>query len=204
MNPMKLLKLTAGLLTGFGCAAPAFAQVTFSVDMDTLTPGIQSTRSALGPFTAGLVMSVGTNGVSSYGVSAFLDTTELTLTAGTSANTAPLPAGMFSFAAPVEASPFVYSFNGATLGLGPSSTSFTIGTFSYTVTAIVDDGLPDITPGFYNAGIDGLFDNAGLPVVPVFFLVSWCRSRALGRFCLVAWQRRGWLGVAGVANPAPV
>ena len=28
--------------------------------------------------------------------------------------------------------------------------------------------MPDITLGFYNAGIDGLFDNAGNPVVPVF------------------------------------
>ena len=44
----------------------------------------------------------------------------------------------------------------------------TIGTINFTVTSLVDDAAPDITLGFYNGGIDGLFDNAGNPVVPLF------------------------------------
>jgi hypothetical protein len=172
VNPNKLLKLGAGLLVSFGCAAPALAQITLSVDMDTITPGIQSTRSTLGPFTAGLVMTVGPGGVSSYGISALFDNTELTLV-GTPASTElqPLPGG-FNFTVGVasesQALGRVYTFEAATLGAGPTSTSFTIGTIGYTVTALVDDGVPDITLGFYNLGVDGLFDNAGLPVVPVF------------------------------------
>jgi hypothetical protein len=172
MSLKRLLKLGAGLLTCVGCAAPAFAQVTFSVDMDTITPGIQSTRGTLGPFTAGLVMTVGPGGVSSYGISALFDNTELSL-AGAPASTElqPLGGGGFNFTAGVASESQVlgqvYTFEAATFGLGPASTSITIGTISYTVTALVNDGVPDITLGFYNAGVDGLFDNAGLPVVPV-------------------------------------
>ena len=35
------------------------------------------------------------------------------------------------------------------------------------MTSLVNDGVADITPGLFNAGIDGLFDTAGLGVVPV-------------------------------------
>lgn len=172
MNPKILLKLAAGLLTCFGCAAPAFAQVTLSVDMDTITPGIQSTRSTLPPFTAGLVMTVGPGGVSSYGISALFDNTELSLVgAPASTELQPLPGG-FNFTVGVssesQALGRVYTFEAATFGLGPVNTSFTIGTINFTGTALVNDGLPDITLGLYNFGIDGLFDNAGNAVVPVF------------------------------------
>jgi len=169
---MKLLDLTAGLLTCFGCAAPAVAQVTISVDMDTTTPGIQSTRTALGPFTAALVMTVGPGGVSSCGISELFDNTELSLV-GAPASTELLPAG-FTFnltpgvTSESQALGQVYTFETATLGLGPANTNFTIGTINFTAAALVDDGVPDITLGFYNLGLDGLFDNSGNPVVPVF------------------------------------
>lgn len=173
MNPKKLLKLTAGLLVCFGCAAPAFAQVILSVDMDTGTPGIQSTRNTLGPFTAGLVMTVGPGGVSSYGISVLFDNTELSLVgAPASTELQPLGGGGFNFtpgvASESQALGQVFTFEAATFGLGPVSTSFTFGTINYTVTALVDDAVPDITLGFYSVGIDGLFDNAGVAVVPVF------------------------------------
>lgn len=58
MITKRLSKVAARMLFGLACAAVGFAQVTISVDMDASTPGIQSTRSTLGPFTAGLVMSV--------------------------------------------------------------------------------------------------------------------------------------------------
>ena len=172
MNLKKLLKLTAGLLTCLGCAAPAFAQVTLSVDMDTTAPGIQFIRSASAGdnFAVNLILTVGPGGVSSYGISAFFDTNELFLALPVSANASPLPGGLSSFAAPVEATPFVYTFNAGTFGPGPASTSFTFGTINFTVQpgGAIDDGLPDITLGFYNAGVDGLFDSAGAPVFPTF------------------------------------
>ena len=172
MNPKKMLKLTAGLLTCFGCATPAFAQVTLSVDMDSITPGIQSTRSTLGPFTAGLIMTVGPGGVSSYGISVLFDNTELSLV-GAPASTELLPAGFtFNFtpgvASESQALGNVLTFEAGTFGAGPSSTSFTFGTISYTVTSLVDDAVPDISLGFFNVGVDGLFDSAGFAVVPTF------------------------------------
>ena len=172
MNPKKLLKLTAGLLTCLGCAAPAFAQVTLSVDMDTASPGIQFIRSAAAgeTFAVDLVLTVGPGGVSSYGVSAFFDTNELFLALPASANASPLPGGLSSFSAPVEATPFVYTFNAATFGAGPVSTSFTFGTINFTVQpgGAIGDALADVTLGLYSAGVDGLFDSVGAPVVPTF------------------------------------
>ncbi len=172
MNAKNLFRLVTALLMFAGWTAPSVAQVTLSVDMDTVTPGIQSTWDALGPVTAGLVMTVGPGGVSSYGISALFDNTELSLS-GVPASTELLPAGLtFNITPGVasESQPLgrVYTFEAATFGLGPVSTSITIGTINFTVTSLVDDAAPDITLGFYNGGIDGLFDNAGNPVVPLF------------------------------------
>lgn len=58
----------------------------------------------------------------------------------------------------------VYSFNGATFGAGPASTSFTVGTIGFEV----NSSLADISPGFFNVGVDGCYDSAGNPVVPTF------------------------------------
>ena len=203
MNPKKLLKFTAGLLVGCGCVGPALAQVTIDVDMDTITPGIQTTRSTLGPFTAALVMTVGPGGVSSYGLSLLFDNTELSLVGVTPA-TELLPAG-FAFNITPGVASFsqalgqVYTFEAATFGLGPASTSFTFGLINYTVTSIVNDGIADISPGLFNIGIDGLFDNAGLPVVPTLnpgFVVPEPNAAALflcgtAAFWLLQRSRRG-------------
>ena len=199
MNPKKLMKLTAGLLVCCGWAGPAFAQVTISVDMDTGTPGIQTNRSTLGPFTAGLVMTVGPGGVSSYGISFLFDTTELALVGSPASSVPALPGGLSPLGSVIESSPYVYTFNGATFGPGPASTTFTFGTISFTATALVDDGIADITPGFFNVGIDGLFDSAGFAVVPVFnpgFVVPEPNAAALflcgtAAFWLLQRSRRG-------------
>jgi len=177
---MKLEKLSgviAGLLIGLGCMSPAFAQVTLEVDMDPITPGVQSTWSAFGPVTATVMMTVGPAGVSSYFVSALFDNTELTLV-GAPASTELLPAGFtFNLTAGVASESQilgqVYTFEAGTFGLGPVSTGpFSIGTINFTVTSIVDDAVPDITLGFYNVGTDGVFDNAGNPVAPTFVAAS--------------------------------
>ena len=64
----------------------------------------------------------------------------------------------------------MFTFNGATFGAGPVNTSFVIGTSNFKVQPgeAIDHALADVTLGFYNAGVDGLFDNAGSPVAPVF------------------------------------
>src|SRR6185295_4358174 len=82
----------------------------------------------------------------------------------------PLPGGLASFAGPVEAPPNVFTFNAGTFGSGPTLTSFAIGTINFKVQpgGAIDDALADVTLGFYNAGVDGLFDNAGSPVAPAF------------------------------------
>jgi hypothetical protein len=168
-----LSKALAGLLLFFTSAVPSWAQVVFSVDMDLLTAGIQNTRLASSgdTFTAGLYVTVDAAGVSSYSVSAQFDTATLSLNGSPAAAVPVLPGGLASLAPPVENNALgqVYSFNGATLGLGPVSTTFLVGTINYTVLASIPaDGLADITLGFYNIGIDGFFDNSGNPVTPLF------------------------------------
>jgi hypothetical protein len=171
---MKLLRqsrVLAGLVAWFGCVAPAWAADFISVDMDLVAPGIQSVRLATPgeSFQIGLVMTVDAAGVSSYGISAFFDTAELSFTGpGAATNASPLPAGMFSLSAPVQSPPYAYTFNGATFGAGPTLTTFTFGYITYTVGTPTTDLIEDISVGFFNGGVDGFFDNSGSPVVPTF------------------------------------
>lgn len=146
------------------------AVVTVAVDMDTVTPGIQSVRTAAlnDIFDIGLVMTADAAGISSYGVSVLFDNGELKLNGvpDIAAATELLPPGFtFNFNAGVgsasQALGQVYSFEAATLGLGPVSSTFTIGTISYKAIAPFTDGVLDVTPGLFNAGFDGIFDNAG-------------------------------------------
>jgi hypothetical protein len=93
---------------------------------------------------------------------------------------------------------WVHSFNGATLGSGPVSTSFVIGSIDLKVSAPVGDGLTDVTPGLFNFGIDGVFNNAGGAVTPTFqsglIAVPEPRATALfmaaAAFFSVSWFRR--------------
>ena len=156
--------IAALLLAG---AMPAHAAVTVEVDTDPATPGIQSTRAAAvnDIFTIDLVMTADAAGVSSYGVSVDFDNLELMLN-GSPASTELLPA-LFSFnftpGVSSESQPLgqVRTFEAATFGSGPVSSSFVIGSISFKAIAPVTDGLLDITLGLFNTGVDGIFDNAG-------------------------------------------
>lgn len=169
-----IMRFLAVAAVALGLAAPLRAAVTISVDMDPATPGIQSTRTAAvgETLTIELVMTVDAAGVSSYGVSANFDNAELTLS-GAPATTELLPAGFtYNLNAGVnsesQALGQVRTFEAATLGTGPVSTSFVIGRISFTASAPVTDGTADVTLGFFNVGVDGCFDNAGNAVAPVF------------------------------------
>ena len=167
MNNLRISKLIAGLAILGAGAGGLPAAVTVEVDMDTVTAGIQATRTAAlnEVFTIALVMTADAAGVSSYGVSVNFDNVELTLN-GAPASTETLPAGFtFNGNAGVnsesQALGQVRTFEAGTLGLGPVSSSFTIGTISFRATAPLTDVLLDVTPGLFNTGFDGIFDNSG-------------------------------------------
>jgi len=159
-----------------------------SIDMDPLTPGIQNTLAALpgANITVDVVLTPGAVGVSSYGVSTRIDNTELTHVGNVEA----LPAG-FMFNLTLGSGGFVpnvapgvdqvSTFEAVTLGLGPVGGNLVIGTISFTVVNPVNDGLTDVTPGFFVGGVDGMFNNAGVPIAPVInpgFLVPEPRTTA--------------------------
>ena len=162
-------KILGGFLALLSSAVPLFGQGTFWVDMGS---GLDARAASPGDtLTATLMLTVGAGGVSSYGVSVQLDPAELTLNGSpASANFSPLPGGLGSFAPPTE--PFnpggpVYNFNAGTLGLGPVSTTFEIGTINLKVVSPISDGLPDVTLGFFSA-LDGFYDNVGGSPAPTF------------------------------------
>ncbi|MBM3881699.1 MAG: hypothetical protein FJ387_18570, partial [Verrucomicrobia bacterium] len=163
-----------GLLLVLGDPATARAQVSFSVDMEFDTPGIQASRVALPNeiIRVGLVLEVGATGVSAWGVSVNFDPSELDLNVAP-AVTELLPAGLefnFTDGVTVEASPpgHVRTSEAGALGSGPAGTSLLIGTMTFTVAKTVDDGLPDVEVGFFNAGVDGCLDNTSTPVAATF------------------------------------
>lgn len=143
--------------------------------MDTGTPGIQNqlTAAAGQNISVDILLQPGAPaGISSYSVSVQFDNTELSHTAAAE----PLPAG-FAFnllpgtALTVNVVPGVdqvSSFDAGTLGMGPvGPPPFVIGSINFTVGAPANDGLPDVTPGFFLVGIDGMSDNNGVAVAPV-------------------------------------
>lgn len=160
------------------CAARSNGQVTVSIDMDTNVPGVQGSRVASPgeSFPIAMWLDVGASGLSSYGVSLLFDTIEFDLM-GAGAASELLPAGFdFNLTDGVESLlediggglGRVSTFEAATFGAGPIDSTFIIGTIDFLVDAIADDGLVDLTPGLFNAGIDGFFSNAGTPILPVF------------------------------------
>jgi hypothetical protein len=165
----KYAKILGGLFALLSSAVPLFAQVTFWVDMGG---GLDTRAASPGDtFTAKLMLTVGASGVSSYGVSVMLDPAELTLNGSPAcANFSPLPGGLLPFQPPTE--PFnpsgpVYNFNAGTLGNGPVSKTFEIGTINLKVVTPISDGFPDVTLGFFSF-LDGLFDNLGGSPAPTF------------------------------------
>lgn len=170
MKQAKPLKAIIALACVIGSVSAAPGAITISVDMDLVTPGIQPIRtvSAGDTFTAGIVMNVDSAGVSSYGVSVLFDGAELLLN-GSPAASELLPTGLiYNLTAGValESQRGVFTFEAVTLGTGPSSTNILIGTIALKIPPT--DYLPDITPGLYNPGVDGVYDNAGNAVTPIF------------------------------------
>ena len=145
-----------------------------SVDMDTSTVGIQSTRTAVSGevFPVHIYLTADAAGIQAYGVSVRSDNAELTITG---APVEPVPTG---FAGPLGLGTLttfnvvagldqVASFDSVTFppGVsGPVSTSFVISTITYTVGIVANDGVADVIPGFFAPVVDGLLDNAAVDI----------------------------------------
>ena len=162
----------------------AWGQLVISMDMDTAMAGIQSSRTASPGdiFDVGLVFDLtgAAGGLSSYGVSVQFKNAKLTLNGVpvTSAATEPLPVGYsFNISPGVSGAANdigggignVLTFEAATFGLGPSAGTFTAGLISFKVSGPPALGGVDITPGLFNTGVDGLFDNSSAALSSVVF-----------------------------------
>ena len=164
MNQTMRTKIVAGLVSLFTTIMAAPAAVVVSVDMDTVTPGIQSSITVApgAAFTVDLWLTVDAAGLSSFSISSIFDTSELSLSppAGPAASQPALPGGLAPFAPPTESNPlgYVYSFNGGTLGPGPASTSFIFGSISFTAPTPITDASDDVSVGYFN--FPGIIDDA--------------------------------------------
>ena len=169
---MKTINLQTVLLVGgLGLVCgETNAAITISIDMDTSTAGIQSTRTASvgDTFSANLVFDLGASfptGLSAYGVTVRFDTVELSLN-GASTESGPtgwlnLTVGVDheteTLAPPNSSLGELNNFEAYTLGLALTSGSFIAGTINFTVASVLSDGLADVIPGNYG-GADGLGD----------------------------------------------
>lgn len=157
-------KFIAGFVSLFTTLTVAPAAVVVSVDMDTVTPGIQSSITVVPgtAFSVDLWITVDALGLSSFSISAVFDTSELSLSppAGPAASQPALPGGLTPFAPPTESNALghVYSFNGGTFGPGPASTSFIFGSISFTAPTPITDASNDVSVGYFN--FPGIIDDA--------------------------------------------
>ena len=174
MKHTGISKIVAGCVSLFTAITAAPAALLVSVDMDTGTPGIQSSISVLpgAAFSVDLWVTVDAAGLSSFSISSTFDTTELSLNppGGPAASQPALPGGLAPFTPPSENNGLgqVYSFNGGTFGTGPVSTSFIFGSISFTAPTPVTNGVDDVSVGYFNlpGAIDDAFNNASVSVAP--------------------------------------
>jgi hypothetical protein len=123
------------------------------------------------PLTAEVFITPGSAGISSYGVSIQFDSNDLTLVpADPTCCTKELPMG-FQFnlmsGLTVNANQ-ISSFEAATLGNGPTTGPFLAGLVNFVTKTPTDNGSDAVTAGFFQTGVDAMFDNAGKAVTPLF------------------------------------
>lgn len=172
-----------GVLAGVLTAPAGLAQLLISIDMDTSAAGVQSTRSAVPGdiFDAAIIFDLSAQpaGLSSYGVSMQFNNTELQLNGSPAATANPsLPSGLTRFTLTgvgAESNDVggglgqVSNFEAGTLGLGPTSGTFSAGTVSFKVLSPITVAGTDITVGLFASGFDGLADNSNVTISSVTF-----------------------------------
>ncbi len=174
MNPLS--QRTTRLLFALAslALAPASHAALLALDLDPGTIGIQNTIVAAPgqTFAAELIFFPDAAGVSRWKFSVNFDTTELSLLGNPASTTATPPAGFFGGSIDLVDTSlgrvWGYFAQAITPGSGPTSGSIPIGTIHFTVTTPLTDGFADLTPGFFNPGIDGALDNLGNLLTPTF------------------------------------
>jgi hypothetical protein len=163
-------RLVSGLAAIALLAIASTASATAIVQVVWQETGTSSATVAAGaPLTAEILVTPDSAGISSYGVSIKFSADLTLASAAPACCEQQLPAG-FQFnltpAVTVNLNPSgggeVLTFNAATLAAGPTSGPFLAGLVHFVATNPTDDGI-DVTPGLFNTGIDGIFDNAGSP-----------------------------------------
>ena len=170
----RICALIVGVTLVLGTVNSAEAQVIFAIDMDPSTPAIDTELDpgALTSFPVGIVMDVGSDAVTGYSVSAQFDNTELNAVA---AQELLPPEFQFNFNAGVGGiAPDiggglgqVTTFEAVTFGPGavaPLTVPLLLGTIDFTVKTVVDDGIVDVVPGFFNQGVDNVLGSDGITV----------------------------------------
>jgi len=157
-------------LAGIALLAIASTASAATVQVVWQETGTSSVAAAAGtPLTAEILITPDAAGISSYGVSIQFDTNDLMLAA-----TAPereLPPGFQSnlfTPFPTITGNQISTFDAETLQNGPTSGTFLAGLVHFVVTNPTNDGMDDVTAGFFKTGVDGMFDNAGSAVSPQF------------------------------------
>jgi hypothetical protein len=168
------LALSAGILLAPNVWAAAVS-FEWTATTGSGSPGSNFILAAPGDqVTLDILLTADASGVSSYGISMefdndlgnelnLLNATEL-LPGGFLFNLTPGVAGTVESDASTVGR--VNTFEAATFGAGPVSTTFVIGQVRFLATAsLVTDGS-DIFAGLFNSGIDGLFNNSGQDLGP--------------------------------------
>lgn len=161
-----------GCIAALGLAANASAAALSSALVEVIWEETgDSTALAFSgtPLTAQIYLSSGETGISSYGISLSFDDDLMLVSTDPQGAGFPeelLPGGFqFNLTDGVDdvSSDAVFSFEAGTFGDGPVSTRFLIGVVHFMAIDPKPDGA-DVAAGFFNVGIDGVFDNAGDPV----------------------------------------
>jgi MYXO-CTERM domain-containing protein len=141
--------------------------------------GTSSAMVAAGtPLTADIMITPDTPGISSYGVSLKFDDDLTLASAPPACCELKLPSGFqfnVSSNVTVNVNPSgggeVLTFNAATLANGPTNGTFLAGVVHFVASNPRNNGI-DVMPGFFNTGIDDMFDNAGKEADPEFIGAS--------------------------------
>jgi hypothetical protein len=169
------LQLIAWAALGLVLASPAGAGPIVSVVFTSSTgagiTGSDAIAAAPGDVLgAELRVTAGAEGISSYGISILFDVDLANELDVVSVEEKTPPGFALSFtpggiervdeSSATRRGAFL-TFEAATPGLGPASTSFVVGRVRVRVTDRLDEDGVALTPGLFHTGVDGLFDNQG-------------------------------------------
>jgi hypothetical protein len=172
------LAIAAWLSSAGVVQALSIVELEFTSTTGAGTPGGSAIQAAPGDdLTLAMYLSVGSEGVSSYGISILFDE-DLLDELDVVEVTEHLPAGLdFHFTPAIqlgrESNGLVVgrllTFEAATIFDGPTGERFRVATVVFRVTDRVASDGDDVRAGLFNPGIDGIFSNSGSDISPTLF-----------------------------------